>query len=37
MLYYDWTESGASFILSSIIQNKREVSKKSSWLLLPSY
>lgn len=30
MLYNDWTESGASFIFSSIIQNKREVSKSSS-------
>ena len=27
MLYNDWTDSGVSFIFSSIIQNKREVSK----------
>lgn len=37
ILYNDWTESRVSFIFSSVIQNKREVSKKSAWLLLPSY
>lgn len=37
MLYNDWTENGASVVFSAIIQNRREVSKWSTWLLVPTY